>query len=193
MGQKRELLMLRHGVTEANERRVFTGGSDIPLSEGGRAKLAPLYGTFPEATLFFTSGMLRARQTLQLLYGDVPEESLPDLSEYLFGEFEGRHYDDLSENEPIFREWMNLTRDDIACPGGESRRMFDERVTRGFVSLLSRDWSGLAVLVSHGGVLAGIMRLFVLSGAWIQPPDNASGWWLWISEDGKITRYEAFP
>lgn len=189
----RELLMLRHGVTEANEKRVFTGASDIPLSEGGRAALSPLLGTYPEANAFFTSGMLRARQTLALLYGDVPQVEIPDLAEYRFGDFEGRGHGDLFENEPVYRAWLSQESVDVVCPGGESRRMFDARVARGWRRLVAVPWDGRAVLVSHGGVLGSLMRQFAPGAQGYTPPFNVHGWRVWLSGGGDILRHEAFP
>lgn len=190
---KRQLLMLRHGITEANEKRVFTGAMDIPLSPHGKMALKEISGTYPPGALYFTSGMVRAKQTLALLYGDVPAIDMPDLAEYRFGDFEGRGHADLWENEPQYREWVKREDMDIACPGGESYRMFDARVRLGFDVLCAHAWQGLSVLIAHGGVLAAIMRLYAHKGAWSQPPCNACGYRLHLGEGSKITGYEAFP
>lgn len=128
----RKLLLLRHGMTEANEKGVFSGAIDLPLSERGRAALAPLRGRMPPASLFFTSGMLRARQTLEILYGHVDSVTVEELAEYRFGTFEMRSHADLFEKEPVYRLWLQEDALDIACPGGETRRAFEARVRSGF-------------------------------------------------------------
>lgn len=33
------ILLLRHGITEANEKHLYCGSTDLPLSPGGRAAL----------------------------------------------------------------------------------------------------------------------------------------------------------
>lgn len=187
--------MLRHGQTETNEKRLFTGSMDIPLSARGEAALLPLHGTYPPAGAFFTSGMQRAIQTLALLYGNVPHIDIPDLAEYNFGQFEGRSHADLHENEPIYRLWLEQGALDIACPGGETRRHFNERVSRGFAALLSHAWTGRAVLISHGGVLANIMRRFAAGDGDGQPApaQNAGGWALMLGAENQIVRFEAYP
>ncbi len=188
----RELLLLRHGTTEANERRVFTGAMDIPLSENGRRALAPLRGLYPPAGTFFTSGMRRAVETLELLYGTVSHTDIPDLGEYRFGVFEGRNHEDLFANEPFFRAWLAEDGQDVVCPGGESRRAFDSRVCAGWTKLVAHEWTGLAVLVSHGGVIMSAMRQFAPGSALSQTPGNACGFRACLSDDGGITAFEHF-
>lgn len=176
--------MLRHGMTEANERRVFTGATDVPLSGRGRAELEARKGRFPAASAFFTSGMLRTRQTLAVLYGDVAGIDIPDLAEYRFGDFEGRGHNELYERESVYREWLDRERDDIVCPGGESRAEFRSRLAEGWQALAAYDWEGLAVLVTHGGVIATLMD--------VPTPGNGCGVRVRLAQDGTIMAQEAF-
>ncbi|MCL1963974.1 MAG: histidine phosphatase family protein [Firmicutes bacterium] len=189
----RELLMLRHGATEHNEKRLFTGAQDVPLSAKGRAALAPLRGTYPPASRFFTSGMRRAVETLCLLYGDVPHTDIAELMECRFGAFENRSHDDLYANEPLYRAWAQGERE-LVLPGGESRAAFDRRVLEGFRMLAGQPWEGLAVLVSHGGVLRALIALLDLTGGEpAYPPPNACGWRVRLSDAGQVVDCEAYP
>lgn len=185
--------MLRHGTTEANEQRRFTGGADVPLSENGRLALLPLAGAYPKAERFFTSGMRRAVETLAILYGEVPHTDIPDLGEYRFGAFEMRTHEELYEAEPLYRQWLAPGARDIVCPGGESRRMFAERVTQGFRKLAGYEWEGLAVLITHGGVVRTVMQEIAGCGEVHQPVRNAEGYMVWLNPGGRIARYEAYP
>lgn len=190
----RKLLMLRHGATEANERRVFTGSTDLPLSEGGVQALMACKESYPPATRFFTSGMRRTIQTLQILYGDVAHTDIANLAEYRFGDFEGRGHDDLFANETIYRQWLDRSNTEFACPGGETRSAFDRRVEKGWQELLAHDWTGLAVLVAHGGVIGCLMRLIVDgSGEYYQPPGNGNGYLITLTDTGAVASFEAFP
>jgi broad specificity phosphatase PhoE len=188
----RQLLVLRHGRTETNERHVLTGAMDIPLSPGGAAELAALRGQYPTANRFFTSGMLRARQSLALLYGEVPHSDFPDLGEYRFGCFEGRNHRDLLLEEPIYRNWFARESEDVICPGGESNRMFAERVARGFRAIIAEQWEGLAVLIAHGGVIRQMIRQFAPAAFDQKPPGNAAGYLLTLGEDGGVLCAERF-
>lgn len=190
----RKLLMLRHGTTEANERRVFTGATDLPLSENGVKDLQVRKDSYPPAARFFTSGMRRTIQTLQILYGDVEHTDIANLAEYRFGDFEGRSHDDMYENEPIYRQWLDRHNTELACPGGETRGEFDRRVEKGWKELLAHDWTGLAVLVAHGGVIGCLMRQIVdRSGEYYQPPGNGDGYFVTLTYTGAVASFEAFP
>lgn len=181
----RKLLMIRHGMTEANEKRLFSGSLDLPLSANGREKIAQQREHMPGARAFFTSGMLRAVQTLEILYGNVASFTIPDLAEYRFGTFEMRSHDDLYETEPVYRQWLSEDALDVACPGGETRRAFQTRVHRGFAQLVSFPWEGMAVLVAHGGVIHELAPLDNF-------PANGEGALLTLSEDGAILHTEPF-
>lgn len=182
--------MLRHGATEANQRHVFAGQTDLPITPEGAAQLRALWPTAPVAETFFISGMLRTAQTLQVLYGDVPHVVIPALREYAFGVFEGRGHQTLYADEPIYRQWLDASALDVACPGGETRRQFADRVLSGFASLCAQSGSGLAVLIAHGGVLCTLMdHLAPLDAPHMTPP-NGAGWRLVLSPEGAVTRHK---
>ena len=151
--------IIRHGKTEANEKRLYCGQTDLPLSEAGRAEIASLVkdGIYPPAgdMRFFTSGMIRTNETLAIIYGSVPKFSLPDFSEYNFGEFEMHSYDDL-KNRKDYQAWISDSSDKIACPAGESKEEFYKRVITGFNKI--KDITSSAFIVCHGGVIACIME-----------------------------------
>lgn len=176
--------MIRHGVTGGNERGIYTGAMDIPLAPAGWAALRQSRTLYPRAGVFFTSGMLRARQTLCALYGDVQAAHIPDLGEYRFGAFEGRSHAQLYAQEPLYRAWLAEDGDGIICPGGESRQMFAARVGRGWQALASAPWDGLAVLVAHGGVLSVLLARLLPEEAPFDPPGNGCGWRLTLDGAG---------
>ncbi len=150
-------------------------------------------GTYPRAEIFFTSGMLRTEETLSILYGNVPHVVIPELSEYRFGDFEMRSHGELYEAEPVYREWLNPENRDVVCPGGESRRIFEERIDIGIQKLLAHPWRGLAVLISHGGVISNIARRVMPGNDHIPPLENGQGYRFFVANSGLIPRYESFP
>ena len=68
------ILLLRHGITEANEKHLYCGSTDLPLSPAGRAALRRQEMPAP-GTRFITSGMRRCNETLEALFGTVPMRS----------------------------------------------------------------------------------------------------------------------
>ena len=154
--------LLRHGPTEANERGLYCGYGDPPLSESGRKLIEDLRkeGIYPPpADLYFTSGLLRAEETLTCLYGKVERWVIPGLREYHFGAFEMKSHDELS-GLPDYQAWIQDTTGDVSCPGGESLNEFTIRVKEAFDLLMSiarKYHCHKATAMTHGGVIACIM------------------------------------
>jgi len=147
-------------MTEANEKRLYCGQSDIPLSDKGKSELAGLKKTvaYPAADVYISSGLLRADETLRILYDKAPDAVIGELGEMDFGDFEMKSYDELKD-DPGYRRWIGDI-DFEACPGGESKVIFDDRVMNGFERLCAMDVRS-AVAIFHGGPIALIMeRLF---------------------------------
>ena len=159
--QMNALYMIRHSLTEGNERRLYYGATDLPLSENGRALCRSLRGTIelPEGVLYATSGMLRAEETLQLLIGSVAHEILPDLREMEMGAFEMHSYDELKEN-PDYQAWLSDESGEFVIPGGESNRAVRERAV-GCVRRLAAAEDGVMLAVCHGGIIAAVMHEFL--------------------------------
>ena len=84
--------LIRHGLTDANERGLNIGRTDLPLSPAGLNRLLEMKiaGGYPPARRFFTSPLLRCRQTMEVLYPGSRAEILPGLAECYFGEWDGR-------------------------------------------------------------------------------------------------------
>ena len=151
-----KILLIRHGKTLANEQHLYCGSTDLPLSEQGRRELALVHPEAPENCRYLSSGMRRANETLELLFGAVPYETVPGFREVDFGRFELGSYEQL-KNDPDYIAW--ITGDNMANtpPGGESGNAMTQRVISAFdeTAALGRN----AVIVTHGGVIAAIMAM----------------------------------
>ena len=172
----RVLHLVRHSLTEANERRLYYGWTDLALSGAGRklamdtAKKHPL----PACELYVTSGMRRADETLGLIATRKPDAAIAELKEMDFGTFEMRGYPELKD-DPDYRRWIDgiVSSGDARCPGGESSSEFHSRVLRGGEALLAMPWQS-AVAVVHGGTIANLM------GAWF--PEEGRSFYEWQPE-----------
>lgn len=153
-----KLLLIRHGMTNANEAHLYCGSTDLPLSEGGREKLVRLRedGIYPDVSRmrFITSGMLRCRQTLQILFGECESEDIPALVEMDFGAFEMRSYEQL-KNDPDYIRWISDDNEKNIAPGGESGDIMTRRVLGALDGIIFASRDTLAVV--HGGTIAAIM------------------------------------
>ncbi len=149
------LYLIRHGNTEANERHLYCGSTDLPLSENGidaLIKLKDKYSSIKNVA-FATSGMLRTEQTLEILFGNVPHSRLPAFREVDFGDFEMHSYEELKEL-PAYQKWITGDNESNLTPNGESGVQMKKRVLKALKELSEAD----TVLVTHGGVIAAIME-----------------------------------
>ena len=153
-----KLILLRHGITEANEKHLYCGATDIGLSEAGKEALLRRKAqiTYPDISgiRVVTSGMKRCEETLCILYGDIPHETDAAFREMYFGAFEMRSYEEL-KNDPAYIDWITGDNEANVCPGGESGNMMTRRVLSGLDRLLAENLDTL--LVTHGGVIAVMM------------------------------------
>ena len=145
------IYLIRHGKTEANEKWLYCGSTDLPLSENGRAELNRLNYDIKNVR-FLTSGMKRTNETLQVLFGDVPFETDFRFREVDFGVFEMHSYQELKD-VPAYQSWITGDNESNIPPEGESGAQMKRRVLEAF-SEIRED----TLLVAHGGVIATIMQ-----------------------------------
>ncbi len=205
---KSKIILIRHGITIGNERRLYYGSTDVPLAEKGKEQLQKQKeeGLYPysDTAEFYTSGMLRTEQTLEIIYGDRPHKKIEELRELNFGDFEMKRYEELNDN-PDYQAWIMSGNDDAKPPNGESMKAFGERIRAGFKELVkenrlqmlkfrNEEKEAMTICICHGGVISAIMDS-IWPGVeknfyeWI--PDPGHGYTLLV-EDCSIEGWELF-
>lgn len=172
----KKIHLIRHGRTRADNRGLYCGSTDLPLTKSGAAALRDMASRYPSPAhcRLYTSGATCAEQTLRLIWGNLPHEKLPALREMHFGIFEMHSYAELKD-DPAYIEWITGDNDANPCPEGESGAILKKRAIAAFTAL-----SGTAedaIVVTHGGVIAAIMtHLFSGEGknrySWQPAPGN---------------------
>ena len=143
--------LIRHGKTEANEKRLYCGSTDLPLSKTGRKELSQLHYKIKNVR-FLTSGMKRTNETLKILFGDAPYEEDPRFREVDFGIFEMQSFEQL-KNTPEYQAWLTGDNDANIPPNGESGLQMKARVMEA-ISEIKED----TCIITHGGCIAAIME-----------------------------------
>jgi probable phosphoglycerate mutase len=142
-----EILLVRHGETEWSRSGQHTSHTDLPLTENGRRKAGPLRETLAGRpfALVLCSPLRRARETCELAgFGDRAE-TVEDLREWNYGEYEGLTTPEIRARQPDWWLWRD------GCPGGESPGEIGARVDRVLERFAAVDGNGLAF--AHGHVL----------------------------------------
>lgn len=155
-----EVWLVRHGETEWSRSGKHTGRSDVPLLDEGRAQATAagrwLAGVVPEPALVLTSPLERAAETCRLAGLGDRAEVTDDLSEWDYGEYDGRTTEEIRAERPGWSLWED------GVPGGESPADVGRRADR--VIVRARAVGASVVLFSHGHLLR------VLGARWVGLP-----------------------
>ncbi|MDR2088792.1 MAG: phosphoglycerate mutase family protein [Clostridiales Family XIII bacterium] len=189
--------LIRHGATAGTRDGLLYGSSDIPLLPEGAEALRELAvaGIYPDpdGCALFSSGMLRAVESLTAIYGARAHAHIEELREFDCGSFEMRPYAELSQLE-AYKRWVADKNGSTPAPGGESFAAFRRRVTAGAARLFAQDAPPDSIVVCHGGVISMLMdHLFpgVHDNPFKWTPDPGHGYSVTI-DSGTAMRYIAF-
>ena len=159
------LYLLRHGITDSNEKGIWQCSIDEPLNERGREQVSSVIPEVAEIDpeVFVISTMLRTRQTAEILLGKIHPETIifnPEMRERTCGAAEGMTSSQISERFGV--EKMSIVSDKIDhIPGVEKRDDFISRVSNAMEAAF-RDHQGKRILVvTHGGVIRGFYNFNV--------------------------------
>lgn len=179
--------LIRHGLTQDNIDGVYSGRNETPLSEEGRNQLLQMKEeyNYPQVDFVFSSPLKRCTETAELLYPHLKPIVIDELTEYNFGEFEGRTAQELHEKEPLFDRWL-LGEENVKPPFGESNREFISRICNSFVKIVDgivKSGSDNVAIITHGGVISALLSNFGIPEAsiseWMTP--SGCGYTLLIS------------
>ena len=151
------IYVIRHGESETNKSKRWTGWLDVLLTEKGEED-ARKAGALLANTAFdkvYASDLRRAMRTAELAIPGCVYETTPLLREINVGNL---------ENQPIeaatFHGREQAAKRGYADVGGESREEFNGRIGR-FMELLASASEETVAVFSHGGWLRGMLDLVV--------------------------------
>lgn len=161
------LILIRHGKSEFNLKKIFTGWMDAPLAEQGK-KEAHHAAENLKGFVFdmaFTSALSRAQDTLQIILEDLGQTDIPvtkdeALNERHYGDLQGKNKD--ATKEEFGEEQVHIWRRsfDIPPPNGESLKDTCERTIPYLTEkILPEIQAGKNVVVAaHGNSLRSIVK-----------------------------------
>ena len=153
-----KVYLVRHGETAWTISGQHTGRTDIPLTERGKRDVQEL-GTRLRGLTFakvLTSPLHRARRTGELAgFGECAQAD-PDLTEWDYGDYEGRRTSDIRAEHPGWRLFED------GCPGGETLVEMSTRADR--VIARVRALEGDVLVFAHRDILR------ILAARWVAQP-----------------------
>ena len=144
--------IIRHGESETNKARQWTGWLDAPLTEKGRADAAMARDLLSRVQFdkIFTSDLSRAKSTAEIAIPACQYEESDMLREINVGSLAGKGA--LAHTDEEKKKML----DGYAAYGGESNAEFGNRVAAFAKKLEAMDYDRVAVF-SH----AGWLRVFL--------------------------------
>jgi 2,3-bisphosphoglycerate-dependent phosphoglycerate mutase len=164
------LVLVRHGQSDWNLKNLFTGWRDPDLTSKGIDEAKAAGRALKSKGLHFdaayTSELVRAQHTLQLILSELGQGDLPvikniALNERDYGELSGLNKDDARAKwgEDQIHIWRRSY--DVPPPGGESLKDTLARALPYFVTdILPQVLAGKTVIVAaHGNSLRSIAKV----------------------------------
>ena len=192
-----KIYLIRHALSVSNMHNIWTGQTDVDLSEDGIREQREICGkySYPKAELCVSSPLRRCTHSLEIIYGKKPDITMPKFMECSLGILEGRSYTNLND-DPNYISWIGSP--DTALPGGESFSHFTKRAEKGFSEMLEmmreRRINSASVML-HGNVMRAILHRFadtyIPHSEWKIP--NGGLYKLDLSDDGKVLSYTQEP
>ncbi len=153
------LLLARHGQSLWNEVRRFQGGTDVALSDTGRAQARALGQALRRyrPVTAYVSPLARARETAEIALAGagVPLVHVEELRELSLGAWEGCSVDEIrAQVGDPYGAWVRAPLD-CPPPGAEPLPDVSRRVLQAIDRISAAHPNGDDVLiVAHGGVIS---------------------------------------
>lgn len=190
------IVLLRHGESEGNLKRIYAGHLDVPLTERGRAQAeqAALFLGMYDFKTIYVSPLDRAYETAYLAgrleTAEVDIVKLDGLKEMSFGLCEGLTYQQIQSNYPNLAEELTYNHLMAQYPEGESLQGFYERVNACYQDILEniKQEDGDYLVAAHSGVIQCILAHELTGG-------SAFYWHFKLKNCGYavLTYYGGFP
>lgn len=151
MRNKEKIILVRHGTTDYNDKRLLQGWKDIPLNENGKANvlntLHIIETLSPEWDVVVASDLLRAKETGEIIahYFEIPLFHFPPLRERCYGKYEGmniRYVKQLRKHDDLIEEY-----------GGETKEKFNDRILEAMSVIETFFYKKRIIIVTHGAFI----------------------------------------
>ncbi len=188
------LLLIRHGATQANIEKRFQGKKDFPLCNEGKlqAKLLADRLKTRDISMIYSSNLIRAKDTANEIakYHGDRVEVLPELVEYSWGDIEGMTREEIRLKDKELADRMDGDFWQTEIPGEEGFIEFQGRLKRVYELLVNRHLetkppSDTVAVITHGRVLGGFL-------AYITGHDLYDLPWPYVFSNASLTEVKTF-
>jgi probable phosphoglycerate mutase len=160
--ERTQVIIVRHGQTQWNNRGIRQGHLDSDLTDKGIAQAKAL-GTRlarEKFTTLYSSDLGRAVHTAKMIAATTGHQIVTDarLRERHLGIFQGLSGDQIKAKYPEEYRLHRTLGPDYVIPDGESVRQQVARNVAYLADIAGKHLGETIVVVTHGGVLSGLFR-----------------------------------
>lgn len=160
------ILLIRHGQTTTNARRLLVGRGDPPLTELGERQARALRSLLDNVSEVWSSPLERARQTAALALPHLEPVIVESFIEVDYGSLDGEPLSVVSDEQ-----WRQFEHDHtMAFGGGESLQSVDQRVHGALDAMCADSTSLLHCSDEHLAIVSHM-----------SPIKSATGWALGVA------------
>jgi len=163
-----KLILIRHGESDGNVKRKFSGFQDVDLTEKGvwQAKRLARRLEGVQIDSVYCSDLKRARRTAEIIFKDRGMDIItnPKFREINFGAWEGYTFEEVKAKFGYgdkFNSWLENIKVEVNIPQGESLVNLNDRVIAELSNVLKKhekiDKDETIALVCHGGTIRVIL------------------------------------
>lgn len=168
-----KIYLYRHAKTDERYDGRYIGKTDIDISLTGLRELKKLAKEFeyPNVGKVYSSPLKRCLQTCAIIYPHMKINTVKDISEYDFGNYENKSITQLKDDE-YFLNWCE-GKNDGSKANVENGAVFSTRIREGFdliIKDMMKNKISSSAVVTHGGVIMSILAMCGL------PRLNPSNW-----------------
>jgi broad specificity phosphatase PhoE len=178
-----KFIIIRHGQSLGNEKRIYLGHTDLDLSELGKkqAEIAAEYFKDEDISAIYSSDLLRAYNTAvpHSVRHNIPIVKSEKLREINIGSWEGKKIEDIRASWPVEFDvgWSKIF-GSFTAPNGEpvyeaGKRMYNELLS------IAKSVEGKIIVTAHAAVIRAFWCYMlgvepVLWAEYVPFPTNAS-------------------
>ena len=151
------IFLIRHGETEWNALGKLQGTSNVQLSAVGihQARLLAAHAPFNTADAIYSSDLIRARSTAEILaqHFNLKVRIMLELREANFGDWEGNSVKELAEDLNSGFENFFINPELCYPPQGETFFECQERMAGALKKIIAENENKRVIVVSHGAAI----------------------------------------
>lgn len=154
-------IIIRHGYSQGNKEKRFSGQMDVPLDEAGlsQAKSTAEYILKNyEVDSIYSSDLVRAYETVKPIAEALGKKvvTCDGLREIDVGDWEGMPIVDVAEKYPESLAFYKQTPGLVRFEGGESFREATDRALRTMEKIAAENEGKTVIVGTHGGIVRAL-------------------------------------